>query len=235
MNNKSMLVIGASRGLGEAIALGVPNPGDHVWCVSRTKPNYLDRTDGISRQWIMADLSRESGALTVKEAIGHKPINALIYIAGIWETAPFDIVTDSEIHSIINTNLSSLLLCVKHLQHNIISANAPKLILIGSTCGLDNEGSSSPAYVSSKFGVRGAAHAFRERFRKSGVGVTCISPGSIATDIDYDSGVESALRKHKGERIPMQDLVNLIRYINSVSSATCVKEIHIPAMYDIDV
>lgn len=121
---------------------------------------------------------------------------------------------------------------VHALLPNLKKASHAKIILIGSTSGLDNEGCKAVAYTASKFGVRGLAHSLREYLRKDGITVTCINPGSMATDLSFDNGPEAAIKKHDGKRIPVHDIVSLVKTIAGLSSASCVKELHVPALND---
>ncbi|MFO0245890.1 MAG: SDR family NAD(P)-dependent oxidoreductase [Betaproteobacteria bacterium] len=231
----NILIIGASRGLGAALSLGVPDVGDIVWAVSRRKPDYINRDDGILRHWIEADLAKSDAVEQIAEKIGDVPLDLLVYNAGSWETGPFERVSQHEIINIVTVNLTTLLLTSQRFIPNLAQAAAGKVILIGSTCGLENEGSASVAYAATKFGVRGVAHALRELLRPKGIAVTCISPGSMATDLSWDDGAEAALRKHHNSRIPVHDVVAIVRCIWRLSSAACAKEIDLPALADTDV
>lgn len=51
---KTYIVFGASKGLGDAFVRGVPQQGDTVWVVARSRPKSLDLEDGIHREWIPA-------------------------------------------------------------------------------------------------------------------------------------------------------------------------------------
>jgi hypothetical protein len=57
----------------------------------------------------------------------------------------------------------------------------------------------------------------------------------MATDVDYEDGVEAALSKHSRKRMPVADIVALFRCVTNLSLATCVKEIIVPATSDTDV
>lgn len=229
--NRNIVVLGGSRGLGEAIALGLSNEGDHVWTVSRSKPNQSHS----NHHWIEASLSYPiESSQQIKRELGSNPIDILVYNAGIWESESFDRMPPDKLLDIINTNLSSLILSVHSLIDNLKQSKNSRIFLISSTCGLENEGSDTVAYVASKFGVRGAAHALREYFRSSGITVTCISPGSMATDIPLEAGASKALDKYEGARMPVSDIVILLRAICSMSKAACPKEIDIPATKDTD-
>ena len=230
-----VIVFGASRGLGAAFAAGVPNAGETVWCVSRSRPAVLDATDGIDRRWIAHDLADSRAFAKVTDQIADRHVGLLIYNAGIWETSGFASASDDEIRAIVDVNLTSLLLAVRHLDANLRKAGNARIVLIGSTCGLENEGTTSVAYAATKFATRGAAHALRELYRPAGIAVTVISPGSMATDIDLTEGRDAALAAHDGKRIPVADLVDIVRLLRRLSPAACVKELDIPALADTDV
>jgi NADP-dependent 3-hydroxy acid dehydrogenase YdfG len=106
--------------------------------------------------------------------------------------------------------------------------------LIGSTDGIENNGSKQVSYVASKFGIRGIASALRENLRKYEIGVTCINPGNIAATIPFEEGAEKAITLYKGTSIPVQDIVSLVKTIAHLSKASCVKEINMPAMMDMN-
>ena len=230
----NIIVFGASRGLGEALAQSVPDPGEKVWCVSRSRPSALDLRDGVSRTWISHDLAEPSNIGQVTRVVGEADLGLLIYNAGIWESAGFERASDAEICSIVNVNLTSLLLAVRHLLPNLRKATNARVVLIGSTCGLENEGTTSVAYAATKFAARGVAHALRELVRSDGIAVTVISPGSMATDVTLSEGADAALARHSGTRIPVTDIVETVRLVRRLSSAACIKELHVPALLDTD-
>jgi short-subunit dehydrogenase len=236
----NFVVLGASRGLGDAFVKGLPEKGDRVWVVSRSVPESLSLDDGVNRIWIEADLSLSDSNNRIAEALNDETIDVLIYNAGIWETegwqSHYDFEKDDpeEIANIIHVNTTSAILCTQKLLPNLKKSEKAKVFLIGSTDGIENNGSKQVAYVASKFGIRGIASALRENLRKYEIGVTCINPGNIAATIPYEEGSEKALTLYKGTSIPVQDIVSLVKTIAHLSKASCVKEINMPAMMDLN-
>lgn len=236
----NFVVLGASRGLGDAFVKGLPEKGDRVWIVSRSRPDSLTLNDGVHRSWIEADLSRSESSIRIAEALKDEPIDVLIYNAGIWETegwqSHYDFEKDDpeEIANIIHVNTTSAILCTQKLLPNLKKSEKAKVFLIGSTDGIENNGSKQVTYVASKFGIRGVASALRENLRKYEIGVTCINPGNIAASIPYEEGSEKVLTLYKGTSIPVQDIVSLVKTIAHLSKASCVKEINMPAMMDLN-
>jgi short-subunit dehydrogenase len=191
----------------------------------------------IQRTWIQADLAEDNAATKIKAAVGNGVLDSLIYNAGIWESSAFssrydlEKVGPTETNRIIAVNMTAAITTIQTLLPNLRQSANPKIILIGSTSGLENNGGVEVAYTASKFGLRGVAHALRENLRAEAIGVACINPGTITTEIPYAAGIEAALRAAPGA-IPVGDLVALVRCVIGLSRGSCVKEIDMPGMGD---
>lgn len=231
---RNIVIVGASKGLGNSMVEGLGKKGDTFFLISRTKPTNLDLETGYKKIWIKADLSNLDSIETIIKVIANTPIDVVIYNAGIWEKTNFEDLKQTEIISIVNVNLTSTILLTQKLIGNIRNGRLKKIIFIGSTCGLENEGSDAIVYTATKFGIRGVTHSLREYLRNDLVSVSCISPGSIASDIPFGEGVDTALKKFSNERIPVADIMSIINVILDSSVATCIKEIHVPALKDTD-
>lgn len=235
---KNILIFGASRGLGTGLSAGVPAAGDTAWLVSRYRPDALDLQDGVERHWFITDLLSDTPFDAVTEVIGTRQLDVVIYNAAIWElealepTFDFEAVEPERIRQIIMVNLTSTILCLQKLLPNLRQSANGKIILIGSTAGLENSNFREVAYVASKFGLRGVAHALREVVRDDLIGVTILNPGSIDTETAYAEGIDASLAASQGKMIPMPDIVSLIDCLIKLSPATCVKEINMPARGD---
>ncbi len=232
----NILILGASRGLGAALLEGLPRKGDAVFGLSRSEPSWLRRKSAIKRHWIEADLCELGAVQNARREIGKAPIDVLIHVAGIWDEATFEEMHDDEIAEILDVDLRAFLAFTRGLAPNLRRADHAKIIAIGSTTGVENSGDmTAVAYAAAKFGLRGAAQALRQHFRKDGIAVTCLSPGSIASDVAYGDGAAVALKKHRNKRMPVADIVAMIRCILDLSPAACVKEITMPALKDEDI
>ncbi|MDQ0208642.1 SDR family NAD(P)-dependent oxidoreductase [Alkalicoccobacillus murimartini] len=236
--SRNFIIFGASKGLGDAFVKGLPAFGDTVWIISRSRPNALDLNDGVQRIWLEVDLSQQDRIGLVKDALKDKTIDVVIYNVGVWEKNGFEDYYDfdhddpRDIAAILNINLVSTITFIQALLPNIRRSKSGKVILIGSTAGLDNTRNSQVSFVTSKYGLRGIASALREHLRKDQIAVTCINPGELAAEIPYEDGVERAISKYEGTRIPVQDIISIVKCIVSLSVVSCVKEINIPAIND---
>lgn len=235
------MIFGASKGLGDAFVQGLPEVGDHVYIISRTMPRSLELNDGVKRTWIELDLSEQNEVEHLRNTIQNKRIDIVIYNVGIWEKRGFEEDYNFEederddINNIIGVNITSTILYLQALLPNVRKSSNGKIVLVGSTNGLENNNSTQVSFVASKFAIRGVAHALREYLRSDKISVTCINPGNLAAEVPYELGMEKAIEIYEGERIPLQDIINLVKTLISFSQATAIKEIDIPAMEDTNV
>ena len=239
---QTYIIFGGSKGLGDAFAQGLPQKGDKVYILSRSLPRSIDLLDdGVERIWLQADLSDYKGIDAIKDRLQDEPIDILIYNVGIWEERGFEDDYDfskdkaDAINTLIQTNITSPIVYLQGLLPNVIKSQNGKIILIGSTDGLENNQSTQVSFVASRFSMRGITHALREHLRDEQVAVTCINPGNMAAEIPYEEGAEVALKTYDQERIPVQDVVNLVKVVLTMSPATAIKEINIPAMKDTNI
>ena len=225
----TFLITGASRGLGELLQLKLAKKNDTVYLVSRSKSTLAK--DGVKRHWIEADLSRVGVSRTISETIGDKPLDALIYNAGIWEDTAFseaynfEDISEEETRRIIDVNLTSAILVTQKLLPNLRKSQNPKIILIGSVSGKAYSRGQEVAYVASKAGLLGVASSLREYLRRDKIPVTIINPGNFGV---LREGVDVG----SGEGIPAKDLLTLITTVIKMSNHSCIRQVDLVAMDD---
>lgn len=118
------------------------------------------------------------------EALENKTIDVLIYNVGLWEKRgfegdySFDHDEPEDIAHLINVNVTSTITYIQALLPHVRKSENGKIIVIGSTAGLDHTNLPQVSFVASKFGLRGIVNALREHVRKDKISVTCINPGS---------------------------------------------------------
>ncbi|MTG98766.1 SDR family NAD(P)-dependent oxidoreductase [Myroides sp. BIT-d1] len=235
MKHKRFLVYGVSKGLGNAIINSIPEDDDKVFGVSRSKP-LQTKGDFV---WIPADLSKpEEAVLKIKETIHDTTLDCIIYNVGIWEQTAFSEEYDfegcsfKEIDSIVQTNITACIMGLQAFIANLRLSSNAKIILIGSTWGLENHKGSEVAFSATKFALRGIVHSLRESLRKDKIGITILNLGYLATEFDISVPTEEVIEETQGALIPLFDVISAIKFVLSTTNASCVKEITIPAMLD---
>ncbi|QYX48533.1 SDR family oxidoreductase [Pseudomonas tussilaginis] len=233
------MVVGASKGLGRALIEGLGEAGDSLIGVSRSRPEGLVAQPGVQLQWIEADLLQPVQAVEILEqALKEQGLDTLIYNLGIWEqkafTSAYDFLTDddAQIQAIVTCNISAPLLLLKRLLPRLLQSSRPRIILTGSTSGLAGSGRPEVAFGASKFALRCIADTLREGYRQQGLGVTCLNLGYLNTDDPLATPREEAEQRGEGQLIPLHDVVQVVRMALSLSSASFVRELTLPAIQD---
>ncbi|WP_347900982.1 SDR family oxidoreductase [Pseudomonas purpurea] len=233
------MVVGASKGLGRALIEGLGEDGDTLIGVSRTRPERLMPKAGVQVRWIEADLGEPSKAVRViEQGIAEGGLDTLIYNLGIWEehafSPAFDFLTghDEQVEAIVSCNITSTILLIKRLLPTLLKSPNPRIILTGSTSGLPQSGRPEVAFGASKFALHGIADALREGYRQQRLGVTCLSLGYLNTDDGLNTSRAIAEQRGEGQLIPLHDVVQVVRMALSLSSASYVKELTLPAILD---
>jgi 3-oxoacyl-[acyl-carrier protein] reductase len=222
----NVAVIGGSRGIGEAVARHLTASGERVWSISRTASSY--------GEWVRADVSTLEGVNAVAEAVGEEGLDSLLYMGGTWEdhaftsAYSFSSCSDEDITRVLNVNLLAPIRIVKALLPALRKSTNSKIIFMGAISGCDNVPFREVANSASKFGLRGVVHSLREELRPDRISVTVINPGNVATP-EVLADLE-AMGAPATDAIPLQDLLNIIDCVLSLSRQTCIKEIDVPAM-----
>lgn len=205
-----IIVTGASAGIGAALVRALAARGDRVTGVSR-RP-------AAAGEWVAGDLSDAAGIAEVARDLGDEPIAAIIHNAGIWEETAFTDAYDfatrpaEETVRLLNVNLLAPILLTQALVGPLAAARG-RVVLIGSTSGLDNIGLPEVAYNASKAGLRGAAQAMAVALAPKGIAVTLINPD----DVDTEPG-------GRPPRLPLADLTASVLHCLSLSPGTVVSE-----------
>jgi NAD(P)-dependent dehydrogenase (short-subunit alcohol dehydrogenase family) len=233
------MVVGASKGLGRALIEGLGEVGDTLIGVSRTRPENVMQKAGVQVRWVEANLGESAKAVQViEQAVVDDGLDTLIYNLGIWEEFAFDPVYDfladhdDQLQAIVNCNITSTILLIKRLLPVLLKSANPRIILTGSTSGLPQSGRPEVAFGASKFALRGIADALREGYRDQRLGVTCLNLGYLNTEDPLSTSRALAEQRGEGHLIPVHDVVHVVRMALSLSSASFVKELTLPAICD---
>ncbi|MGY6547848.1 MAG: SDR family NAD(P)-dependent oxidoreductase [Roseinatronobacter sp.] len=218
---RTILIVGASRGIGAAAARHFGPRTRRLIAVSRTP--------AVAGEWLSADLATDAGLDKVTKAVGDGPLDALLYLGGTWEQGAF---TESyrflasptqEIRTVIAVNLIAPILLCRTLAPALRRAPNPRIVLIGALSGRDGGATPEVANTASKFGLRGAAQALSLSLHPMGIGVTVINPGNVATpevECDIAEG-----RLDAQVPIPVADLLATLDHVLALGPHTVPAEI----------
>lgn len=187
LSGERVLVTGASRGIGRAIALRFARAGADVVIAARSQQELQEFGEEISATGqrclvIPTDLRDPASILAlVKEAHSQfGGIDILVNNAGIGAWAPISELTLEQYDEIFDVNMRAVFLLTQAVVPSMIERKKGHIINIASTSSRWTypEGS---VYCASKFAVLGFNEALAKELRTTGVRVTAVCPGQVNT------------------------------------------------------
>jgi len=197
---KVVLVTGAGRGIGRAIAHAFAAEGAAVALQGKTKKN-LEKVQkelkalGARTAVLPGDVSDEGTVSRCVAAAEQElgPIDVLVNNAGIFATGPVDKIDALVFERVLDVNLKGPFLMSRAVLPGMKSRRRGHIVNISSTAGRRGFPGGA-AYCASKFGLAGLTEAMRYDVRAFDVRVTCVFPSSVATDLarEHDAGLNEA-------------------------------------------
>ena len=189
LDGKLVLVTGASRGIGKAIALNLGGAGATVigTATSEAGANSVSKMledNKISGKGIVLDVKDNDQISSLREDIKKDfgSIDILVNNAGITRDNILLRMKEDEWEDIINTNLSSVYRMSKSFMRSMIKKRSGRIISITSVVGtMGNAGQSN--YGAAKAGIMGFTKSLAREVGVRGVTVNAVAPGFIETDM----------------------------------------------------
>ncbi|WP_240523403.1 SDR family NAD(P)-dependent oxidoreductase [Polaromonas sp. AER18D-145] len=226
----TIIVTGASRGIGAAIALSLAEQGYTVACLSRkgelpSVPGAA--TASLGRCVAFAADVTHSGSLRdtfAKVAQLGLPIVGLVNNAGIHLEGPSDTFAQSDYDTVFATNATSVFVSCQHIYPHLVAAGGGLIVNIGSF--FDKLGvKRNLAYCASKAAVGAITRCLAVEWAGKGIRVMDVAPGYITTDLNRSVMEAGPLRAYLEKRIPgrepgtSDDVARLVRGLFLIDSA----------------
>jgi NADP-dependent 3-hydroxy acid dehydrogenase YdfG len=189
--HKSILITGASSGIGRALAVAYAQPGIRLALIGRNAERLNDvaalaRARGAEVQTARLDV-RDRAAMRewIERADGAQPFDLLVANAGISTGLARGSIaeTPDAVRALLATNLGGVLNTVEPLILPMTARGRGHIAIVGSIAGMISL-PYSPAYCASKAAVHAYAHALRGRFARQGVRVSLVVPGFVKTPLN---------------------------------------------------
>ena len=213
MSTGVIVVTGGNRGIGAAIVRRLADAGHRVVVASRsgTGPDDCALTGAVAMD--VADAASIADGLSeIEDTYG--AISALVANAGITKDNLLMRMSDEEIDTVVQTNLSGSIRLCRGVARGMIRAKAGRIVLISSVVGL--LGSAGQVnYAASKAGLVGAARSLARELGSRGITVNVVAPGFVETDMTADLD--------EGRRDEILSAIPLGRYADVDEVAACVE------------
>lgn len=188
----NVLVTGASKGIGRAIALELMKNAN-VYVTGRNE-NALKSIK--AKGYIVGDITKENDVNTIAKFMKDKEINVLINNAGDYIYKSIDDVNYYDIVKLFSVNLLSPILLISKIVPQMKEKKWGRIINIGSISGVMGEAHAS-LYSSSKAGLLGLSKSLALELAEHNITVNTINPGWVDTDLGNASIEESDFSKEE--------------------------------------
>ena len=233
LDGRVALVTGASRGLGQGIAVGLAEAGADVSGVARGScDDTAAQINALGRRFLSlhCDLAEASVAdlqslvQRTVESLGR--LDILVNAAGISLRHPSLQFPEDDWDRIMQVNLKSLMFLSQAAARHMAQHGAGKIINMASALSFQG-GYTVPAYAASKHGVVGLTRALSNEFAAMNINVNAICPGYMLTDMTAPLAADPVRAPAIMQRIPAgrwgtpEDLKGAAVFLASDASAYC--------------
>ncbi|TCT06231.1 SDR family NAD(P)-dependent oxidoreductase [Aquabacter spiritensis] len=207
MTPRTLLVTGASRGIGAVVAAELALRGHRVGCLSRKGegPQGLDLpADARARLVPLAGDILDPDAVkaafqALQDAAG--PVSGLVQNAGIHMEGPADRQTLSDFETVMRTNATATFAVCQQAYPFLCAAGGGLIVNMGSF--FDKMGvRRNAAYCASKAAVAAITRCLAVEWAGKGIRVLTVAPGYIETDLNRDFLASEKIRAFLAARIP---------------------------------
>ena len=223
-SGKTILVTGASSGIGRAITTLLLDQGYRVTGLARDFSKFPCHDKHFTA--VTMDLSDlDSLPARLHEIIRKQPaIDGVVCCAGSGRFGSLEEFSCAQIRSLLDLNLTSQICLVRTLLPGMKQRGSGNIIFMGSEAALAG-GKRGAIYSAAKFGLRGLAQALRQECAASGLRISIINPGMVKTgffdELDFRPGETS------DNYILPEDVARAVLLILEAREGTVVDEINL--------
>lgn len=227
LQKKTVLITGASSGIGRAIAKVFSDQGARIIAVGRDQSrleetiNLLTGTDHIAIQCDVSNpLQVEHLFDNACSIVGE--IDSVVHSAGIQKTLPLQAIKECDFDEVFNTNVKSAQFIAKsYRKKSRYNKSGSSLIFISSVAAICGEPAIS-TYSASKAALLGLGRSLASELARNNIRVNCIAPGHVETEmaIEFAKSLTNEQRLRIHDKHPLglgkpEDVANAALYLAS--------------------
>ncbi len=232
--SKTVLITGASRGIGRAIALYLAPLGYELVLHYNSNKTAAEETLtqvkelGGNGRILSFDIANrdETEKIIIADITQNGSYYGVVCNAGIAADNPFPLIDGDQWDRVIHTNLDGLYNVLHPIVMPMISARTPgRIIALSSISGVvGNRGQVN--YAASKAGIIGAVKSLAVELAKRNITVNCIAPGVIETDMTANLPIEEIKKMIPMHRMGNpREIASLVAYLLSDDAAYITRQV----------
>ena len=207
LENRTILITGASGGIGAAISRKLVDAGARLIAVGNEPDKLEQLVQSLQGEhtWVSADLTTAEGVQAVADEVDRQGgIDILINNAGVARFGFLTQQSDGDLGAQIMVNLLAPMLLTRALLPALMKSDSPSIVNMGSTFGSIGY-SGFTGYCASKFGLRGFTEALRRELADTPVHIFYLAPRATRTPINDEQVV--AMNQALGNKMDEPEVV----------------------------
>ena len=229
LEGKTILVTGASSGIGKTTAIECSRMGASVIITARNEGrlsetySQLDTTNGQQHQMVLADLSNEEGIHQLADNLPE--LSGVSLNAGIVKTLPVKFINLSDLSEVLNTNMIGQVLLTQRLLKKKKLTKGSSVVFTSSIGGVMISTVGNTMYGISKGGLNAFMKGFALELAVNGIRSNSVNPGFVATNILSAGTISEADLEKNMKAYPLgrfgkpEDIAHAIIYLLSDASS----------------
>ena len=205
LEGKTILITGASSGIGQATAIECSKLGASVVIIGRNEERLKETfmaLEGDGHQYMIGDITNSD---TLNSIVDESPqLDGLVNNAGVGNMSPISFIKENVLNDVFKINTFSPILLLKLLsKKKKINKNA-SIVFISSIAGLGAASTGNGIYTASKGAISAFIKVAALEFAPKGVRVNAVCPGMTKTPLIMSESVQQEELQKDMERYPLK-------------------------------
>ena len=229
LEGKTILVTGASSGIGKETAIECSKIGASVVITARNEKRLLetlsalDTSNGQKHQMVIADLSSQDGVNALVDVLPE--LNGVSLNAGIVKTLPVKFINNDDLQEVLNVNMIGPVLLIQRLLKKKKIGKGASVVFTSSIGGVMISTVGNTMYGISKGGLNAFMKGLALEMASKGVRSNSVNPGFVDTNILSAGTISQEQLEENKKRYPLgrfgkpEDVAYAIIYLLSDASS----------------
>lgn len=201
---KTILVTGASSGIGRAVAIECSKMGAVVFLSARNESRLretLDALEGTGHQYIVADLTDEEAIKTLVEQLPQ--LDGVVLNAGVAGLVPTQAISTAKLQEMQQINLNAPILLTRSLVKKQKLNNPSSIVFTSSAAGVFRTSVGNAIYATTKCGIDAFMRTAALELASRGVRCNSVNPAMVETELIKNLPVSEEEREKNLARYPL--------------------------------
>jgi 2-hydroxycyclohexanecarboxyl-CoA dehydrogenase len=223
MRDRTVIVTGASRGIGRSVAQRFAEEGARVALVSRSEKGLLETASRIEKAKgsclaIPTDITEPEAAVACVGKIEKEfgAVDILVNNAGVFLWKPFLKTSPEEWDTIISTNLTGAANFCRAVLPGMVERRSGRIVNVASIHGMRGDANLA-AHSAAKFGLVGLTQSLAREFREHNIAINAVCPGTVENKLDETAGQDRRLPL--AEKLWPRDVAKAVLFLASDDAA----------------